>query len=73
MIVSASSPCPKSPKIVLEEVNQRCKGTKFEDKVIVQVQRFSTSTPKLMEKFGGVGHNADKCINRKLPASVFWD
>ncbi|MCP9767088.1 hypothetical protein EGI22_04145 [Lacihabitans sp. LS3-19] len=43
----------KSPKIVLEEVNQRCKGTKFEDKVIIQVERFSTSTPKASGKFGG--------------------
>lgn len=43
----------KSPKIILEEVNQRCKGTKFEEKVIIQVQRFSTSTPKASGVFGG--------------------
>lgn len=43
----------KSPKIIIEEINQRCKGTKHEDKIIIQVQRFSISNPKASGKFGG--------------------
>lgn len=43
----------KSPQVVLEEVSRKCRNLAHEDKVILQVARFSSSTNSASGRFGG--------------------